>query len=239
LTTKDTKNTKGCNQIDFLFVFFVVEALALGVGKSANRPDMKSMSQLPLFSDRCVTLLDQPSAKVTYWPTCVPPCTADAWFATLLEDVDWQSDRRMMYDREVDVPRLMAGFRLDDPDVPATLIEAAAVVRGKVDATFNSVGLNLYRDGRDSVAAHHDRLGGLVVGEPIALLSLGGLRRMTISAQDRSIKPIHVELESGSLLVMDYASQLHFLHGIAKTRAPVAARISLAFRVRKRDGRPA
>jgi len=203
---------------------------------------MKSMSQLSLFLDRCVTLLDRPTAKVTYWPACVPFDTADAWFATLREEIDWQSDRRLMYDREVDVPRLMAGFRLDDPDVPATLIAAAAVIREQVDAPFNSVGLNLYRDGRDSVAAHHDRLGGLVVGEPIALLSLGGTRRMTISAQDRSIsaqdrsiKPIHVELESGSLLVMDYASQLHFLHGIAKTKAPVAARISLAFRVRKRD----
>jgi len=196
---------------------------------------MKLMSQLPLFLDRCITLLDQPTAKVTYWPACVPFDTTDAWFATLREEIDWQSDRRLMYDREVDVPRLMAGFRLDDPDVPATLIEAAAIAREKVDAPFNSVGLNLYRDGRDSVAAHHDRLGGLVVGEPIALLSLGGPRRMTISAQDRSIKPIHVELASGSLLMMDYASQLHWLHGIAKTKAAVAARISLAFRVRKRD----
>jgi alkylated DNA repair dioxygenase AlkB len=200
-----------------------------------DRPDMEPMSQLSLFVDRRITLLDQPTAQVTYWPACVPVETAHTWFSTLLGEVNWQSDRRLMYDREVDVPRLMAAFRLDDHDLPSPLIEAAAVAREKVDAPFNSVGLNLYRDGRDSVAAHHDRLGGLVAGEPIALLSLGGPRRMSISAQDRSVRPIHIDLQSGSLLVMDYASQLHFLHGIAKTKAEVAARISLAFRVRKRD----
>jgi alkylated DNA repair dioxygenase AlkB len=190
------------------------------------------MSQLSLFANGRIVVLDEPSAHITYWPGCLSAEQAQSWFDRLLRDVQWHSDRRLMYDREVDVPRLMAGYRLDQEDVPEPLAAAADLARAKVSAPFNSVGLNLYRDGNDSVAPHHDRLGELVRGEPIALISLGGPRRMTITAQDRSRKAIHIDLESGSLLVMDHTSQLHFLHGIPKTKAPVAPRISLAFRVR-------
>lgn len=190
------------------------------------------MTQLSLFAEGRITIADEPMARISYWPACVPAELAQAWFDSLRRDVAWHSDRRLMYDREVDVPRLMAGFHLDQDDLPTPVASAATLVRAKVPAPFNSVGLNLYRDGNDSVALHHDRLGELVNGEPIALLSLGGPRRMAILPKDRSRKSLHVDLQSGSLLVMDYASQLHFLHGIAKTRAQVAPRISLAFRVR-------
>jgi len=90
-----------------------------------------------------------------------------------------------MYDREVDVPRLTGHYRLDEsPDnVPAILREAASRVTTTIGVPFNSVGLNLYRDGRDSVAPHNDHLYELREGFPIALLSLGATRRMTIRAK--------------------------------------------------------
>ena len=93
------------------------------------------------------------------------------------------------------------------------------------------MGLNLYRDGHDSVAPHHDHLNEIRKGFPIALLSLGATRRMTIRAVQRR-KVIQIDLEAGSLLVMDYATQLHYTHGVPKTTGPVGARISLAFRVK-------
>jgi alkylated DNA repair dioxygenase AlkB len=190
------------------------------------------MSQLPLFAASCVTVVDEPAAHIVYWPACIAIDLAQAWFDAMRRDVAWRSDRRLMYDREVDVPRLMASYRLDQEDLPSSIAAAATVVRETVPVAFNSVGLNLYRDGSDSVALHHDRLGELVPGQPIALLSLGGPRRMTIACKDRARRSIRIDLDPGSLIVMDYASQLHFLHGIGKTRSPVLPRISLAFRVR-------
>ena len=69
-------------------------------------------------------------------------------------------------------------------------------------------------------------------GLPIALLSLGGTRRMTIRAKEPPRRALHIDLEPGSLLMMSYATQLHYTHGIPKTADPVAPRISLAFRVK-------
>ena len=103
---------------------------------------------------------------------------------------------------------------------------------------FNSVGLNLYRDGRDSVAPHNDHLYDIREGFPIALLSLGATRRMTIRAKAAPRRSLHVDLETGSLLVMDYATQIHYSHGVPKTSAAIGERISLAFRV-KPDQQPA
>jgi alkylated DNA repair dioxygenase AlkB len=102
---------------------------------------------------------------------------------------------------------------------------------------FNSVGLNLYRDGRDSVAPHNDHLHDIREGFPIALLSLGARRRMTIRAKAAPRRSMHVDLETGSLLVMDYATQVHYTHGVPKTSALIGERISLAFRM-KPDQQP-
>ena len=97
---------------------------------------------------------------------------------------------------------------------------------------FNSVGLNLYRDGRDSVAPHNDHLYDIREGFPIALLSLGAKRRMTIRAKSAPRRSLHVDLETGSLLVMDYQTQIHYTHGVPKTSEAVGERISLAFCVK-------
>src|SRR5207253_2290560 len=98
---------------------------------------------------------------------------------------------------------------------------------------FNAVGLNLYRDGRDSVAPHNDHLNELREGFPIALVSLGAMRRMTIRAKAAPRRTTHVDLEAGSLLVMEYATQLHYTHAVPKTTEVVGERISLAFRVKR------
>jgi alkylated DNA repair dioxygenase AlkB len=82
------------------------------------------------------------------------------------------------------------------------------------------------------VAPHNDHLEVLVEGFPIALLSLGGTRRMTIRAKQPPRRALHIDLEPGSLLMMSYATQLHYTHGIPKTTDPVVPRISLAFRVK-------
>lgn len=69
-------------------------------------------------------------------------------------------------------------------------------------------------------------------GSPIALLSLGATRRMTIRAKEKPHHTQHIALEPGSLLWMSYATQIHYTHGVPKTKEPVGERISLAFRVK-------
>jgi len=73
-----------------------------------------------------------------------------------------------------------------------------------------------------------------MLGHPIVLFSLGASRRMTIRAKAPPRRILHVDLEPGSVLVMSYATQLHYVHGIPKTAMPTGPRISLAFRVRPR-----
>jgi alkylated DNA repair dioxygenase AlkB len=192
------------------------------------------MSQLTLFESAERRLVDESRGRVVYIPGVVDEEAAAAWFAELRGSVDWRSERRMMYDREVEVPRLIGHFRLDPPPdaAPRAILEAARLVIDRLDVPFNTVGLNLYRDGRDSVAPHNDHLHELRKGFPIALVSLGATRRMTIRAKELPRRAVHVDLEPGSLLVMEYATQLHYTHGVPKTSDPVGERISLAFRVK-------
>jgi alkylated DNA repair dioxygenase AlkB len=206
---------------------------------SSRMRNWNQVSQLKLF-DSCEGMLaDDERGRITYIPGFVDAETAQAWFTELHRGVRWRSERRDMYDREVDVPRLLGSFRLDPaPEgTPTAILDASKRVVAHLGVPFNSVGLNLYRDGRDSVAPHNDHLYDIREGFPIALLSLGATRRMTIRAKAAPRRSVHVDLETGSLLVMDYATQIHYTHGVPKTSAAVGERISLAFRV-KPDQQP-
>lgn len=190
------------------------------------------MSQQALFAPEPVSLLHDQEGGIRYLPESIPAATAQAWFETALRNVGWLSQQRMMYDREVAVPRLLATFARGAGDLPAPLGEAFEAVRALMGAPFNRVGLNLYRDGGDSVALHSDKTEKLVPGQPIAILSLGASRRMSIrpKAGASAGRIVHVELEPGSCLVMSYASQFTHEHGIPKLAGVTQPRISLAFR---------
>lgn len=192
------------------------------------------MPQLTLFDSGETLLAGDERGRIVYTPRFVDSATVERWFAELRGGVDWRAERRRMYDREVDVPRLVGHYRLDPPPatMPSAILNTAQRVVARLELPFDSVGLNLYRHGRDSVAPHNDRLNEIRAGFPIALVSLGATRRMTIRAKAQPRRAIHVDLEAGSLLVMDYATQLHYTHAVPKTTRPVGERISLAFRVK-------
>jgi len=136
-----------------------------------------------------------------------------------------------MYDRIVDVPRLTAHYH-DGDDVPKAIRAAQRAVETFTGERFNSVGLNLYRDERDSVAMHNDHTEELIPKGSVALLSLGATRRMRIHSKSRPRRTFDVALEAGSILLMAGAAQEFWEHGIPKTADPVGPRISLAFRQR-------
>jgi alkylated DNA repair dioxygenase AlkB len=200
------------------------------------------MSQSALFAAEPRILAEDAEGGIRYLPGVVDAGCAARWFGQIRDAVGWHAQRRPMYDRVVDVPRLTGGFALASPSLPDALREAAQAVREAIGVDFNHVGLNYYRDGRDSVAPHNDKLHSIVPGHPIVLLSLGATRRMDIREKEPSVaggkrRAWRLELEAGSLLVMSHASQLHFDHGIPKLTTPVGPRISCAFRVRPDPGR--
>jgi alkylated DNA repair dioxygenase AlkB len=193
------------------------------------------VSQLPLFAQVGETVLvDDARGRIVYTPDFVTADVARAWFDEVRDAVAWEAQRRRMYDRDVDVPRLVGHFRLvpEAARLPEAVRAAARRVVAATGVAFTSVGLNFYRDGRDSVAPHNDHLDEIARGCPIALLSLGATRRMTIRAKAAPRRVFHVDLAAGSLLLMSYETQLHYTHGVPKTNEPVGPRISLAFRVR-------
>jgi alkylated DNA repair dioxygenase AlkB len=200
------------------------------------------MTQFGLF-DAPLSLIHGERGNVTYHGGFLPADIAEACFSALRDGVDWHAQRRVMYEREVDVPRLTAHFRLDalgsfearegiTAAASEILRDVAARVATSLGSPFNSVGLNFYRDGNDSVAPHNDRLQDLIAGQPIALVSLGATRRMLIRSKRPGEAATPIDLAAGSLLVMSYDSQHHYTHGVAKTRAAVGPRISIALRVR-------
>lgn len=186
-----------------------------------------------LFDTGPLALVDDAEGGMRYWPAWLEPDQAQALFERLREGAAWHSEQRPMYDRIVDVPRLQATVALEGSDEAYGLRELTAQISTEAPAAYSHVGLNFYRDGRDSVAMHHDRVGYLVEGAPIAILSLGAPREMLIRRQGKGARALRITLEPGSLLVMSHASQFTHEHGIPKTTRPVGPRISCAFRARK------
>ena len=185
-----------------------------------------------LFASEMIQLVEDAQGGIRYWPDFVAAAEASRWFGVLLEKAAWTTLQRPMYDRIVDVPRLLASYRTDALPDFLPLDEMLARVRGKVPAPFSGVGLNLYRDGNDSVAMHGDKLHTLVEGHPIALVSLGDTRRMLIRAKAGARETLAIDLHPGSLLCMSHASQSSHEHGIPKTRRLQGPRISAVFRAR-------
>ena len=189
-------------------------------------------TQSLLFDEQAVRLVADDECGIHYHPGCVPLDQQKAWFHALHRAVEWRSQERPMYDRIVAVPRLMASVALNDPGRPPCIDAALAAVQAVAPAPYTRAGLNLYRDARDSVAMHNDRIHDLMPGQPIAILSLGAARDMLIRAKTGGAS-LRVRLEPGSVLVMSHASQRTHEHGIPKSAEPLGPRISLAFRVRQ------
>ena len=156
----------------------------------------------------------------------------EALFEALCDTIEWRMERRAVYDALVDVPRLTATVPDDGPSPPA-LGRARDALERRYRRRFESIRLAWYRDGRDSVAMHGDRIGRRIADTVVAILSLGAPRRFLLkpAAGGRSIR---FDLGGGDLLVMGGACQRTWRHGIPKVNA-AGPRISIQFRERRED----
>jgi alkylated DNA repair dioxygenase AlkB len=155
---------------------------------------------------------------------------SDAAFEWLVHTVPWSQRRRWMYDREVDEPRLTWWQKVEEQqrlELPL-LEEARAVLGRRYGIDFDSIGVNLYRDGMDSVAWHRDRIPDEIVDPVVALVSLGAPR--TFLLRPRGGGRSHpFKLGHGDLLVTGGQTQRRFEHSVPKV-ARSGPRISVAFR---------
>lgn len=152
----------------------------------------------------------------------------DTLMADLVDHVDWRQGRRYMYERMVDDPRLSRWYPADEPVPSPVLDDARRALEERYRVPFGAVGLNYYRDGRDSVAFHRDRELRDVDDAIVAIVTLGSTRPFLIRPRgggaSRDLAP-----GRGDLVVMGGSCQRDWEHAVPKTRRG-GPRLSLSWR---------
>jgi len=194
---------------------------------------------------------DAPAAGLGELAGCVrrTPLTRGAWvdvrpgwltgseelFSRLVLDVPWRAERRVMWDNEVAVPRLLKFYgeqeTLPDPLLTAAREALSAYYRDELGEGFTTAGMCFYRDGRDSVAWHGDTVGRSSSADTmVAILSLGEARRLSLRPRGGGGTSLSFPVGHGDLLVMGGSCQRTWEHAVLKTARPVGPRISIQFR---------
>lgn len=190
--------------------------------------------------------IERDSLEVEYWPTFLSHAEATEILRTLLSEIPWEQPSIAIFGKRVKVPRLTSwygdphcvytysGIRNEPRPWNRQLLRIKDKIEATVAAQFNSVLLNLYRDGRDSMSWHSDDEPELGPEPIIASLSLGVARRFDFrqsrATSNSKRKTYSLELGNGSLLVMKGKTQQSWEHGIAKSLKLDGLRVNLTFR---------
>jgi alkylated DNA repair dioxygenase AlkB len=180
--------------------------------------------------------------KLIYFTEVYSSDESRGYFQTLKKTIEWGQDEIMMFGKKTKVPRLTSWYA--NPDVKysysglellpkqwtSELIELKSLVEKLSTHSFNSVLLNYYRDGADSMGWHSDDEKELGANPIIASLTFGYPRRFLIREKMDYKKKKEIELEDGSLLVMRGDFQETYQHSIPKTAKKVGERLNLTFR---------
>lgn len=167
------------------------------------------------------------------------PDVADRALTELLEGTDWRQEIATTFGRKIPLPRLTAwygdagyaysGIRHEPALWTPSLLPLKNRVETLTQSSFNSVLINLYRDGRDSMGWHSDDEAALGPEPLIASLSLGATRRFQLKHR-RADHRVSFDLGHGSCLIMQGRCQAFWRHQVPKTKKPVSPRINLTFR---------
>ncbi len=176
--------------------------------------------------------------KILYVVDLFTPGEADRILAYLLNEIPWRQEMV----RGFPLPRLNAWY--SDPGLryqysgvvqdggtwTDRLLQIKERVESSAGAAFNSMLLNRYRDGNDSIGFHTDAEPELGVNPVVATVSFGSSREFVLKHRKRKNERMTYRLAHGSCLVMAGASQHHWLHGLPKSKTPVGERVSLTLR---------
>lgn len=192
------------------------------------------MEQLSFFAEAGQSK-DLPKEMLEYMPGLFSSAESDYLLDKFIRESPWQQRLQKMWDKEVLTPRLTAwyGERLEEEPIPWTpeLLQIKAKVEPLAGVEFNSVLLNYYRDGNDSVAWHSDKENVLGKRPVIASVSFGQVRSFDIRSKADHSAQYSVRLEHGSFLLMKAGLQQAFEHRIAKSAKAMKARVNLTFRI--------
>lgn len=179
-------------------------------------------------------------AELRYIPAFYDAATSVALLATLIAETPWRQDTLRFGGKEVLVPRLQAwygdkrygysGLQLAPLPWTPTLDAIRERISAYCGLAFNSVLINYYRNGNDSVAWHSDDERELGPDPHIASLSLGATRRFEMKHRQHKAQKTHILLENGSLLVMGSGVQKYWIHQLPKDPHVSDARLNLTFR---------
>jgi alkylated DNA repair dioxygenase AlkB len=170
--------------------------------------------------------------------------TADKYLKRLIEDIKWKQESMNMYGKQIPFPRLTSWY--GDQDKPYSfsgitlqphpwspgLLKVKNDIEPKANVIFNSVLLNRYRDGNDSISWHTDAEKELGENPVIASVNFGAERKFQLKHKDTNER-IDIVLQHGSLLIMQGELQHYWKHQIPKTKKPLGERVNLTFRVIK------
>jgi len=185
---------------------------------------------------------EPPWAGLEHFPGWLDGPEADRLQATLTADVHWEVHRIRMFGRWVDSPRLScwigdaeASYRYSGAAFvpqpwPPCLADLRARLQQALGAPFNSVLVNRYRDGRDSMGWHSDDEPELGPTPTIASVSLGVPRRFVLRRRAAPLQKLEYRLGHGDLLVMRGQCQRDYQHALPKALRVSGERINLTFR---------
>jgi alkylated DNA repair dioxygenase AlkB len=193
-------------------------------------------------SEECARI-DMPNAEVVLFSSLFSECEANRFFAALRRDILWRQEKIQLYGKVHDLPRLTAWY--GDPNTtykysgitvePTPWIPALLTIKERIEqvsnAGFNSVLLNLYRDGSDSMSWHADDEPELGCNPVIGSVSLGQSRALQMKQKSDGSNRRTIPLANGSYLLMQGAVQHHWLHQVAKSRRHMGERINLTYRL--------
>jgi alkylated DNA repair dioxygenase AlkB len=185
--------------------------------------------------------LNLPDAEVYFDPHFFSEEESDLYFKELMDKVNWKQESIKLFGKLMPMPRLTAwygdkGYTYSGLlNEPQPWLPVLLDLKEKVDQAsgheYNSVLLNLYRTGQDSMGWHSDDEPALGKEPAIASLSFGAERKFSFKHKLlKDMKPQSINLAHGSLLLMQGPTQHHWLHHVPKTAKPVQPRINLTFR---------
>ena len=178
--------------------------------------------------------------EAVYFQTAFSNEQSARYLRTLTDETPWEARNIILFGKEVPQPRLAcwygdlrysySGITLEPRQMTPTLVEIQQQCELLANAKFNSVLVNLYRHGQDSMGLHADDERELGVEPVIASVSIGGERNFRLRHRE-SKELVQITLGSGSLLVMSGLSQQCWMHDVPKTKRHVEPRINLTFRL--------
>lgn len=189
-------------------------------------------------------LLPMPDGEVIIYRHFFDKAESDHFFRALSEEIKWRQDKIKFYGKEIDLPRLTAWYGDSDrsytySNIPMNpepwtpmLLSIKKSIEEVAEVSFNSVLLNLYRNGKDSVSWHSDDEPELGENPVIGSVSFGDARRFQFRHRHRKdLSKVEIDLSHGSFLLMRSQTQRFWQHQIPKTSKPLKPRINLTFRL--------